>query len=156
MESEMKHSAERPRPGIDCIGVGVGAVIVDERHRIFLARRGPQARNEKGKWEFPGGAVRYGETQIAALVREIREEFNIEIEVQSLINVADHILPSEGQHWVSPGYICRIRAGTPSIMEPDKCAEFTWVPFKEISRYDLTVASRQTYEGLLQKCPEGP
>jgi 8-oxo-dGTP diphosphatase len=34
--------------GIDYIGVGVGAVIVDEQGRLFLARRGPQAKNERG------------------------------------------------------------------------------------------------------------
>ncbi len=62
--------------GIDTIGVGVGAIIVDEQDRLFLARRGPQAQNERGLWEFPGGAVEFGER----------------------LDVADHILPVEGQH----------------------------------------------------------
>src|SRR5256886_4667062 len=46
--------------GVDYIGVGVGAIIVDERGRLFLARRGPSAKNERGRWEFPGGSVELG------------------------------------------------------------------------------------------------
>jgi 8-oxo-dGTP pyrophosphatase MutT (NUDIX family) len=48
--------------GIDYIGVGVGAIIFDGAGRIFLAKRGAEAQNEKNRWEFPGGGVEFGET----------------------------------------------------------------------------------------------
>jgi mutator protein MutT len=86
------------RRGIDYIGVGVGAIIVDAQGRLFLARRGRQAKNERGLWEFPGGSVEFGETLAEALRREIREEYGIEIAVGKLLDVVDHILPEEGQH----------------------------------------------------------
>ena len=41
--------------GRDHIGVGVGAMILNEEGLIYLAKRGPAARNERGAWEFPGG-----------------------------------------------------------------------------------------------------
>ena len=63
------------KTGVDTIGVGVGALIVDPQGRIFMARRGPQARNERGLWEFPGGKVEFGERLADALRREIREEY---------------------------------------------------------------------------------
>ena len=87
--------------GIDYIGVGVGAILIDDKQRVFLARRGPLAKNERGTWEFPGGAVEFGETLTEALRREMREEFGVEIEVERLVDVASHILSDEGQHWVS-------------------------------------------------------
>src|SRR4030042_6205967 len=90
------------RRGIDYIGVGVGAVIVDASGRIFLSRRGQAARNERDLWEFPGGAVEFGEKLTDALKREMCEEYGIEIDVGELLDVVDHILPGEGQHWVSP------------------------------------------------------
>ena len=142
-------------PGRDHIGVGVGAVIVREG-RLFLARRGPAARNERGCWEFPGGAVRFGEALREALRREVREEFGVEIEVGRLIDVVDHILPAEGQHWVAPGYLCRILAGEPAIREPEKCLEFRWVTPAEAAGYRLTGASRKTLESLMRRYPEGP
>jgi len=123
--------------GVDYIGVGVGAVIVDQAGRLFLARRGPQAKNERGLWEFPGGGVEFGETLAQALMREIREEYGIEISVGRLLDVADHILPEEGQHWVSPTYICTISGGTPAILEPGKCLEIGWFEIELIPQ-DLT------------------
>src|SRR5574341_1327379 len=116
------------RRGLDYIGVGVGALIVDEQGRVFLARRGPLAQNEVGCWEFPGGSVEFGETLADALRREIFEEYGVEIEVGDLLDVVDHILPGEGQHWVSPTYRCIIRAGIPVIREPEKCSEIGWFP----------------------------
>ena len=113
-------------PGIDYIGVGVGAILLDGDGRVFLAQRGPEAKNERGTWEFPGGTVEFGETLSAALRREMREEFDIQIEVGRLVDVADHILPDEGQHWISPTFICRVVSGRPRIMEPAKCSAIGW------------------------------
>ncbi|HXI63578.1 MAG TPA: NUDIX domain-containing protein [Gemmatimonadales bacterium] len=134
--------------GIDYIGVGVGALIVDDQGRLFLARRGPKAKNERGLWEFPGGAVERGERLADALRREIREEYGIEIAVGDLLDVVDHILPEEGQHWVSPAYLCRIVSGTPTILEPDKCAEIGWFAPADVPR-DLTVISRENLENYI-------
>ncbi len=47
------------RKGVDYIGVGVGGVIFNDEGKVFLAKRGAAARNEAGKWEFPGGAVEF-------------------------------------------------------------------------------------------------
>jgi len=118
--------------GIDYIGVGVGAIIVNQEGRIFLARRGPKAGNERGLWEFPGGSVEFGETLAQALRREIGEEYGVEISVGALVDVADHILATEGQHWVSPTYICRIVAGEPTIREPEKCTDIAWFEIDKV------------------------
>jgi 8-oxo-dGTP diphosphatase len=134
------------RRGVDYIGVGVGAIIVDDEGRLFLAKRGPKAQNERGLWEFPGGAVEFGETLRDALAREIREEYGITIMVGDLLTVTAHILPDERQHWVSPSYICRVAAGTPTILEPEKCSEIGWfapdaVPdaLTQVTRHDLAL-----------------
>ena len=135
--------------GIDYIGVGVGAIIVDNRGRLFLARRGIKAKNESGLWEFPGGSVEFGETMAAALRREMREEFGIEITVGELLDVVDHILKEEGQHWVSPTFLCTITSGEPSIMEPEKCAEIGWFRPDEVPK-ELTQISRENLAHYLQ------
>jgi 8-oxo-dGTP diphosphatase len=127
--------------GVDYIGVGVGAIIVDGQGRLFLARRGPQAKNERGLWEFPGGSVEFGEKLADALQREIREEYGVEIAVGELLDVVDHILPAEGQHWVSPTFICKVTSGEPHIREPGKCAEIAWFHLHEIPE-DLTQVTR--------------
>ena len=136
--------------GVDYIGVGVGALIVNERGELFLARRGPLAKNERGLWEFPGGSVEYGERLEDALKREIREEYGLEIEVGELLDVVDHILPDERQHWVSPTYICKPVSGDPKILEPGKCTEIGWFP-PDQAPGDLTIISRQNLENYLKR-----
>lgn len=134
--------------GVDYIGVGVGAIIVDGQGRLFLARRGPKAKNERGLWEFPGGSVELGERLVDALRREIREEYGVEIEVGEQLDVVDHILPDEGQHWVSPTFICRIASGEPVIREPEKCSEIGWFSPGQVP-LELTVISRENLERFL-------
>lgn len=112
--------------GSDYIGVGVGALITDAQGRLFLAQRGLQAQNERGLWELPGGSVEFGETLADALRREIYEEFGITIAVGELLDVVDHLLPEEGQHWVSPTFLCTIVTGEPVIQEPEKCSAIGW------------------------------
>jgi mutator protein MutT len=138
------------RRGIDYIGVGVGAVIVNREGQLFLAQRGPQAKNERGLWEFPGGSVEFGERLTDALKREIREEYGVEIEVRDLLNVADHILPDEGQHWVSPSYVCAIASGEPQIKEPGKCTAIGWFEPTALPP-DLTVVTRLDWQLYLER-----
>lgn len=139
------------RKGIDYIGVGVGAVIFNDAGSVFLARRGAEARNETGKWEFPGGGVEFNETLEQALTREIREEFGFEIEVTSLLDVVDHIIPAEKQHWVSPTFLCRVKSGAPRILEPHKCSEIEWFRIDLIPEGQLTIASKKSLESLRRK-----
>ncbi len=139
------------RRGVDYIGVGVGAIIFDAESRVFLAKRGSLARNERHRWEFPGGSVEFGETLEHALVRELAEEHGCEIEVRELLGVVDHIIPDEGQHWVSPMFICRVKSGTPHIREPLKCEEIGWFSLDEIPEATLTIASRKGLESLKKK-----
>jgi mutator protein MutT len=128
--------------GIDYIGVGVGAIIVNPEGRLFLAQRGPLAKNERGLWEFPGGSVEFGETLAHALAREMGEEFGIEIQVGELLDVVDHILVDEKQHWVSPTYICRIISGEPAIKESEKCSTIGWFLPDEVPA-ELSMITRQ-------------
>jgi len=119
-------------PGRDYIGVGVGAMVFDREGRVFLARRGPRASNERGYWEFPGGKVGFGEKLIDAVRREFLEEYEMEIEVVELLSVDDHILSEERQHWLSPTYLARHVGGVPRIVEPEKCSAIGWFPLSAL------------------------
>ncbi len=134
------------KKGIDYIGVGVGGIIFDAHGRVFLAKRGREARNESGKWEFPGGCVEFGEALEHALAREVMEEYGITIDVGKLLDVVNHIIPAEGQHWVSPTFICRLTAGTPAIREPHKCEAIAWFEVDDIPERQLTIASKKSLE----------
>ena len=119
-------------PGRDYIGVGVGAMVFNGERKIFLAKRGPGAFNERGTWEFPGGKVSFGETLADAINREFQEEYGMTIQLVDLLGINDHILTDEHEHWVSPTFIARHIAGTPSILEPEKCLGIGWFGLSEL------------------------
>jgi len=133
------------RPGQDFIGVATGALVFNKEGKVLVGKRGPKSRNEVGRWDFPGGSVNFGETRRDAIKREIFEEFGIVIDIIDRLNVQDHLIPDEGQHWVSTSYLAKHVSGEPRIMEPGKCDEFRWMRLYEISADMLTIASRDDF-----------
>lgn len=59
------------------IHVAVG-VIINTSEQILLAKR-PLKLHQGGKWEFPGGKVELNETTSEALIRELKEEVNLDV-----------------------------------------------------------------------------
>lgn len=128
--------------GIDYIGVGVGAIVFNEEGKVLLAKRGPKAKNERGKWEFPGGSLEFGKKCADGLKREFKEEFDIDIEVKELIEVCDHIIHDEKQHWVAPSFIAVHIKGVAKIMEPKKITDIQWIDIAEIDIEVISLVSR--------------
>ena len=133
------------KAGIDYIGVAVGAMIIDDKGQILLSKRSKGAKNERGRWEVPGGMVEFGEKLADAIRREIREELGVEIKILEQLPAADHIIPQDHQHWVPTTFLCNIAGRqAPRIMEPDKCDEIGWFaltnlpqPLSIITKIDL-------------------
>lgn len=150
-----KNSVSRLKRGIDFIGVGVGAAIFNKERRLLITLRGKNAKNERGKWEIPGGSVEYGETFEQALKREMREEHAVEIKIIELLGICDHIIPEEHQHWVSPTYICILTKGEPKINEPNKCKRIGWFTPEEAKKLELSIVTQYDLKLLKKKYPSG-
>lgn len=72
--------------------IRVVAAVIRDGDRIFATARG--YGDFKGQWEFPGGKIEEEETPQEALVREIKEELEIEIEVGELIDTIEYDYPT--------------------------------------------------------------
>lgn len=137
------------KPGSDYVGVGIGAAILNDEGKLFLSLRSQNTRNEKGLWETPGGGLEFGETMEQTVIREMKEEYGIEIEPIKILHVYDHILKGEKQHWVAITFICKIKSGTPTIMEPHKCDGIGWFSYKEAMKLPLTHTAKMDIKELM-------
>ena len=93
--------------------IKVGAAIIIEQGKVFAKQRG--YGEFKDGWEFPGGKVEDGETPENALVREIREELDTEIEVGELLETVEYDYPKF--HLSMDCFICKIKAGNLILKE---------------------------------------
>ena len=125
--------------------IGVGAVIV-YNGRILLEKR--KGEPGKGKWSIPGGLVELGERAEQTVIREVREETNLEVESPELIDVVDSITFDEDgrikYHFVIIDYFVKLKGGT--VKAADDAAELKWVPFNKVEKYDLTKTFRAFFQ----------
>ena len=67
----------------------VAAALVDTDNRVLIGKR-PDGKDMAGLWEFPGGKQEPGEAIKATVVRELREELAIEVELTEFLISLDH------------------------------------------------------------------
>lgn len=109
----------------------VAAVICDslkEKKRIFATAKG--YGEFKGQWEFPGGKIEVGETPKQALVREIKEELEIDIKVGDLIDTIKYDYPTF--HLSMDCFWCEIIQGELKLVEAEAAR---WLTKEEL--YDV-------------------
>lgn len=102
-------------------------MIFNDKGEALMHRRGPKAKNELGCWQIPDGAVDFGETRAQAIVREVKEEIGVDVIVEHELLTTDHLIPDEGQHWVTTPFVVRVKEGqSPKILEPQKHEALGW------------------------------
>ena len=107
---------------VDRVGV-VGAALVRDG-RVLACRRTEPPRLA-GLWEFPGGKVEAGESDVEALLRELREELEVEAEVGERLGADVPI----GETAVLRVYLCRLLHGEPALVDHD---EHRWLRVDEL------------------------
>lgn len=87
--------------------IRVVAAIIVENGKVFATQRG--YGEFKDGWEFPGGKIEADETPEAAIVREIQEELDTEVEVVELLDTVEYDYPKF--HLSMKCFICKIKSG---------------------------------------------
>ncbi len=144
---------KREYPDHPILGVG-GIVFRDDS--VLLVKRGKEP--SLGQWSIPGGVVQTGETLKEAVIRELKEETHLEVEVVAMAKVLDRIFrDADGRvayHYVLVDFLCRPIGGE---LKPDSdAADARFAPLKELSSYSLpphTLEVIRQADGL-RKSPE--
>lgn len=122
--------------------VEVAAGLVFRDGKLLITQRYPDA-HLGGLWEFPGGKRERNETFAECLVRELREELGIEVEVGERVEVIAHEYP--GKKVLLEFFRCRWLAHEP---QPLGCPAFAWVTRGELGRYAFPAADAKLIERL--------
>lgn len=121
--------------------IEVAAAIITHSGRIFATQRG--YGEFKDGWEFPGGKMEPGETPQQALVREIQEELDTEIEVGELVETVEYDYP--GFHLTMHCFLCTIRSGDLVLKEHEAAR---WLTREELDDVDWLPADVKVVEKL--------
>ena len=123
----------------------VAAAIIHHNGRVLIAQRRKDSHMGL-KWEFPGGKIEPGEDVAACLKREIKEELDLEIEVEQELTVVEHQYEEKKVilrcHW------CRYLEGEAKTRE---CRDFKWVNVDEMKSYDFAEADRPVVQLLMKE-----
>jgi mutator protein MutT len=119
------------------------AVIVRGAHALICQRK--QADTFGGFWEFPGGKRESGETLEQCLLRELREELDIDVVVLRPLTTIEHNYPHVALR------LCPFLCSTPDREpRPIECQRFAWVTADALSRYQFPPANESLLNEVAQ------
>jgi 8-oxo-dGTP diphosphatase len=116
----------------------VAVALVDTDGRVLLAQR-PAGKAMAGLWEFPGGKIHAGESPEAALIRELKEEIDIDVTEVCLAPFTFASHRYESFHLLMPLYVCRRWKGT---MRPREGQTLAWVRPEKLGEYPMPPADK--------------
>ena len=123
--------------------IEVVAAIIVRNGQVFATQRG--YGDWKDWWEFPGGKMESGESPQEALVREIREELDAEIEVGRLLKTVEWDYPAF--HLTMHCFLCTLKSESMHLNEHEAAA---WLSSDTIRSVRWLPAD----EGLIPKITE--
>lgn len=112
--------------------IEVSAAVIIKEGKLFATQRG--YGEYKGWWEFPGGKLEEGETREQALIRELKEEMEVDIKVNDFIKTVEYDYPAF--HLIMHCFMCEIISGTPKLLvhdsaifvDKDEIDTLKWLP----------------------------
>ena len=123
--------------------IRVVAAIIMHEGKVFATQRG--YGEFKDGWEFPGGKIEDGETPQDALIREIKEELDTEVEVGELLDTVEYDYPKF--HLSMDCFICEIKSGNLTLKEHEAAK---WLTKETLDSVEWLPAD----QGLVEKIRE--
>ena len=121
----------------------VAAIIIYDKKILCVQRNENKLPYISKKYEFPGGKIEAGETHEIALLREIKEELNMEISVKNNYLTVKHQYPDF--HLTMHSYICSSKTNELTLLEH---IDYKWLDKSELKHLDWAAADIPIIECL--------
>lgn len=125
--------------------IHVVAAIIRRGNEIFATQRG--YGEYKDWWEFPGGKIEPGETAEEAVVREIKEELDTEVNVDKFITTVEYDYP--GFYLIMDCFWCSIKEGHLTLLEHEAAK---WLPLNNLRQVNWLPADIEVIEAIENEC----
>jgi len=123
--------------------IEVAAAIIIANQSVLIAQR-PLNKHKGGLWEFPGGKIESGESDLAALKREIAEEINLTIDEARLVEEIHYQYPEK--EVVLKFFQVTQFYGDAKGLEGQPVR---WVPIGDLEQFDFPEANQPIVEKLM-------
>jgi 8-oxo-dGTP diphosphatase len=125
----------------------VAALIRNQNGKILITRR-PEDQHLGNYWEFPGGRIENGESPEKALIREIREEVNLEIFIEK--EFWQDTFEYENKIIDIIFSLCRLKDEKQEVI-PKEVSDFKWTSLSDLKKYPFPPADLKVIELLIQR-----
>lgn len=126
----------------------VGALILNPREKLFLMK----THKWHGQYVIPGGHIELGETIEEALIREVKEETNLDIyDIEFLLFQEFIYDPSfwKKDHYIFFDYVCKTDSS--DVILNEEAEEYAWVSVEEALKLHVEHYTRIVIEKYLEK-----
>ncbi|MBE2978067.1 (deoxy)nucleoside triphosphate pyrophosphohydrolase [Priestia megaterium] len=123
----------------------VTAAIIKDKNRLLIAKR--HSKDPLGgKWEFPGGKIEPGETPQVCLVREIKEELGVDVEIGPFYD--DNVYSSQDHDIHLLFYWAEVINGEVIPVVHD---DLKWITIEELANFDFAPADIPIVKRLMKE-----
>ena len=119
-----------------------GAVIFDENKILII-------QQSAGHWGFPKGHVEEGETEIQTAKREIKEETNLDVEINERFRYVEHYSPKEGVEKDVVFFVANKISGE-IIAQEEEVQKILWVSYEEAMEMLTFESSKNVLEKVMR------
>ncbi len=123
-------------------GLTVRGIIKNNANEILIVKRHPKSRTDPEMWELPGGKVEKGEFFADALVREIKEETNLDVNIGDFAEAIQNDYMHKRTVQVMM-YLCDVKG---EVKISDEHTDWMWVDLEKIKGLEISTSLKKVLE----------
>jgi 8-oxo-dGTP diphosphatase len=132
------------------VQAAVKGLVVKDGKFLILQKK---TRDNKIRWDLPGGRIKYGEDPVDSLKREVFEETNLEVEIGKPIGVWHFFWDKEEVQVVCTTFVCEIKGGSVDIGKNPENDEifisFHWFAIDEFLKNSKEALINETLKKII-------